>query len=261
MLARTALRLITVAALAGTPDARPTIAADRVDDSRLADLAPESVPDDGLPVIVVICDDDDGEAFSDQNGGPPFDRMIDLNIEMAIASRVQYVDPNDPAASVYVVEAPDTDARLEASLDFLEFQAIRELAIGVSPFAVKFRQLARITHRACHRAASDDGVKIASRLLTLKCRINDDQIEVLDANAPVPAGIDALPEQLRSVAKLLQVGSSGAVTCAALAAKLTQITASLALEGFDFRADAGDAVQTEEPDDSEVVVTVDLPQV
>jgi hypothetical protein len=256
MLARTALRLATVAALLGR-----TIADDRVDDSRLADLAPESVPEDGLPVIMVICDDDDGEAFSEQNGGPPFDRMIDLNIEMAIASRVQYVDPNDPQASVYVVEAPDTDARLEASLDFLEFQTIRELAIGLSPFAVKFRQLARIAHRACHRAATDDGVKIASRLLTLRCRVNDDAIEVLDANAPAPVGLDALPEPLRSVAKLLPVDSSGGVTCAALAAKLTQITAGVALEGLDFRADAGDAIQTELPDDREVVVTVDLPQV
>jgi hypothetical protein len=255
MLARTALRLVTVAALSGR-----TIADGRVDDSRLADLAPESVPEDGLPVIMVICDDDDGEAFSEQNGGPPFDRMIDLNLELSIASRVQYVDPNNPAASVYVVEAPDTDARLEASLDFLEFQSIRELAIGVSPFAVKFRQLARIVHRACHRAATDDGVKIASRLLTLRCRVNDDAIEVLDVNAPAPVGLDALPEPLRSVAKLLPLDSSGGVTCAALAAKLAQITAGTALEGFDFRADAGDAVKTIAPDDREVVVTVDLPQ-
>ena len=255
MLARTALRLITVAALEAK-----TIAEGRVDDSRLADLAPESVPEDGLPVIMVICDDDDGDAWSDQNGGPPFDRMIDLNVEMAIASRVQYVDPDNAQASVYVVEAPDTDARLEASLDFLEFQLIRELAIGISPFAVKFRQLARITHRACHRAASDDGVKIASRLLTLRCRVNDDQIEVLDASAPAPVGLDALPEPLRSVAKLLPAESSGGVTCAALAAKLTQIVTGGPLEGFDFRADAGDAVRTDDPDDREVVVTVDLPQ-
>jgi hypothetical protein len=255
MLARTALRLITVAALAGR-----TIAAGRVDDSRLSDLAPESVPEDGLPVLMVICDDDDGDAWSEQNGGPPFDRMIDLNIEMAMASRVQYVDPNDPASSVYVVEAPDTDARLEASLDFLEFQSIRELAFGVTPFAVMFRMLARITHRACHRAASDDGVKIAARLLTLRCRVNDDEIETLDVSAPAPAGLDALPEPLRSVAKLLPPDSSGGVICAALAAKLTQITAGVALEGFDFRADAGDAVKTLLPDDREVVVTVDLPQ-
>lgn len=260
MLARTALRLITVAALAGTAGSRPTIAAERVFDSRLADLAPESVPDDGLPVIMAIADDDDGEAWSDQNGGPPFDRMVDLNLELSIASRVQYVDPNNAAASVYVVEAPDTDARLEASLDFLEFQTIRELAYGMSPYAVKFRQLARIVHRACHRAATDDGVKIASRLLTLRCRINDDVIEVLDANAPAPVGLDALPEPLRSVAKLLPPESSGGVTCAALAALMIQLQAGDALEGFDFRADAGDGVKTEDPDDREVVVTIDLPQ-
>jgi hypothetical protein len=257
MFARTALRLITVATLAGTADARPTIAADRVDDSRLADLAPESVPEDGLPVIMVICDDDDGEALSEQNGGPPFDRTIDLNLELSIASRVAYLDPAHPdAAPVYQVEAPDTDARLEASLDCLEFQAIRELSYGQTPFAVLFRRLARITHRACHRGATDDGVKIASRLLTLKCRVNDDAIEILGASDPAPVGLDALPEPLRSVAKLLPVDSAGGVICAALAAKIAPLKAAVALEGVDIRSDAGQPAA--DIDDDVVGVTVDL---
>lgn len=255
MLARTALRLITVAALSGA-----TIAADRVDDSRLADLAPESVPDDGLPVIMVIADDDDGDAWSEQNGGPPFDRLVDLNLELAIASRVQYVDPNNPADSVYQIEAPDTDARLEASLDFLEFQTIRELAIGLTPYAIQFRKQARIVHRACHRAATDDGVKIASRLLTLKCRINDDAIDTLLPADPVPTGFGALPEPLRTVAMLLPAGSSGAVTCAAIAAAMTQVRVTTPFTGVDIRADARDAIETETPDDGEVLITVDLPQ-
>lgn len=251
MLARTALRLITVAALTGA-----TIAVDRVDDSRLADLAPESIPDDGLPVIMAIADDDDGDALSEQNGGPPFDRMIDLNLELAIASKVQYVDPQNPANSVYQVEAPDTDARLEASLDFLEFQTIRELAYGLSPYAVMFRKLARIVSRSCHRAATDDGVKIASRILTLKCRVNDDAIETLGASDPAPVGLDALPEPLRSVAKLLPPGSSGGVTCAALAAAMTQVQAGVKLTGFDVRADAG--TPPLDANDDVVGATIDL---
>lgn len=252
MLARTALRLITVATLAGTADLRPTIAGDRVDDSRLADLAPESVPEDGLPVIMVIADDDDGEAFSEQNGGPPFDRMVDINLELSIASRVEYIDPANPANSVYQVEAPDTDARLEASLDFLEFQTIRELAYGVTPYAVMFRRLARIVHRACHRAATDDGVKIASRILTLRCRINDDCIEVVPAATPAPVGLDALPEPLRSVAKLLPLASSGGVTCAALAAMMTQVKVG-PLEGIDLQADPGGSGDI-------ITIPVNLPQ-
>lgn len=259
MFTRTALRLITVAALAGTVDARPTIAADRIDDSRLADMAPETVPDDGLPVGVVICDDDDGDAWSDQNGGPPFDRHIDLNIEMSIASRVQYVDPNNPAASIYVVEAPDTDPRLEASLDLFEFQVIRELAYGLSPFSAMFRKIARVTHRACHRAASDDGVKIASRLLTLRCRVNDDQISVRSTSATAPTGLDVLPEPLLSVAKLLPAGSAGAVICAALAAKVSVLTAG-PLRGVDLTADARDHAPTPDPTDAQIEITVDLPQ-
>jgi hypothetical protein len=254
MLARTALRLIAVAALEGR-----TIAEDRVDDSRMGALAPETVADDAKAVIIAIADDDDGEAWSEQNGGPPFDRLIDLNFELAMKSRVQYVNPDDPADSIYVVEAPDTDARLEASLDFLEFQTIRELAFGLSPYAVKFRQLARITHRACHRAATDDGIKIASRILTLKCRINDDQIDVI-TDGTVPVGLDALPEPLRSVAKLLPADSSGGMICAALAAAMTQLTLNAPLRGFDIRADARDHVPAPDPTSAEVLITIDLPQ-
>jgi len=249
MLARTALRLTTVAALEGA-----TLAADRVYDSRLADLNPENVPDDGLPVIIVIADDDDGEAWSEQNGGPPFDRMVDLNIELSIAARVQYVDPANEAQSIYVIEAPDTDARLEASLDMMEFHAIRALAFGQTPYAVMFRKLARIAHRLCHRAGADDGVKIASRLLTLRCRINDDDIQSLDVSAPEPKGLDVLPEPLRSVAKILPAHSSGGLTCAAIAAGLSPLRDAVPLRGFDFRADAGEGDQ---PDD-EVIVNVDL---
>jgi hypothetical protein len=259
MFARTALRLITVAALTGTADLRPTIAADRIDDSRLADLAPETVPDDGLPVIMVICDDDDGEAWSEQNGGPPFDRMIDLNIEMSIASRVQYIDPTNLANSTYVVEAPDTDARLEASIDLMEFQTIRELAYGLSPFSIMFRKLARITHRACHRAATDDGVKIASRILTLKCRVNDDDIEIVSTAAAPSEGLDALPEPLRSVAKILPAGSTGLLTCTALAAKIVQLTTG-PLAGVDLTADARDHAPTPEPTDAQIEIKIDLPQ-
>jgi hypothetical protein len=255
MLARTALRLITVAALAGK-----TIAQERVDDSRLADMSPESIPEDGLPVIMVIADDDDGDALSDQNGGPPFDRLVDLNLELAMAARVQYVDTENPANSVYQVEAPDTDARLEASLDFLEFQTIRELAYGLTPYAVQFRKLARIVHRACHRAATDDGVKIASRLLTLRCRINDDVIEVLDPSAPAPVGLDALPMPLRSVAKLLPADSWGGKICSALAAAMTPLQVTVALAAVDIRADARDHVPSPEPSSDEIQITVDLPQ-
>ncbi len=169
---------------------------------------------------------------------------------------MQYVDPDNPANSVYQVEAPDTDARLEASLDLLEFQAIRELAYGQSAFSVMFRRIARVVHRACHRAATDDGVKIASRLLTLRCRVNDDAIDVLGASDVPPVGLDLLPEPLRSVAKLMPEGSTGAVTCAALASALAPLEASVALQGFDFKADAG-SPPADNADD-EVAVTVDL---
>lgn len=255
MLARLALRLAAVAALDGR-----TIAEDRVDDSRLAALAPEDVPDDGLPVIMAITDDDDGEAFSEQDGGPPFDRLIDLCLELSMQARVQYIDPGNPAESIYNIEAPDTDARLDASLDFLEFQTVRELACGYSPFAREFQRIARIVSRSCHRAAADDGTKIASRLLTLRCRVNDDEIEEFVGDDVLPTGLNVLPEPLRSVAKLLPPTSSGGKICAEIAAKLQPVVVGGVFAGADIRADARDAVQTPEPDDGEIQIAVNFPQ-
>jgi hypothetical protein len=237
-LARTALRLCAVSTLKGATGARPTIAESRVYDSRISDFTPEDYEDDAKPSVIVLTDSDDGEALSEQNGGPPFHRMIDLVVEIGMVQALQ--DGAD-----YIVGYPDTDKRLEASLDALEFQIMRRLAYDPAPLSVLFRKFVRIRKHECHRQVLDDtGVKIAARLLTLTCEVNDDQVIVYNqsptASPAIPTGFDVLPEPLRSVAKALPAGSAELDVCNALAAALAPVTAP-PLKGVDTTFDADPA--------------------
>jgi hypothetical protein len=54
-LARTALRLAALNALQGSsPSAGPTIAANRVYDSRISDFQPETYIDDARPAVILL---------------------------------------------------------------------------------------------------------------------------------------------------------------------------------------------------------------
>lgn len=261
-LARTALRLCAAGTLKGAVGARPTIAQERVYDSRNDPFQPEDFADDAKPIVVVVTDGDDGDALSNQNGGPPFHRNIELVLELAMVARAPVTDDSGNPTGGYVIGVPDTDARLEASLDLLEFQVIRRLANDPAPLSVLFRKLARIWKRECHRQIDDAaGVKIASRVLVLTCEAKDDRVQVFNnPNMPLPTGLDALPEPLRTVAKALPAGSAGADTCAALAGAISQLTLP-ALNGVDAIYDgANRAPPPDEPDDRTVVGKIDLDQ-
>lgn len=61
----------------------------------------------------------------------------------SIQKPVPNPQPGQPA-TVYVVGHPDTDRRLEASLDLMEFQVLRRLADDPDPMCVLFRRFVRI---------------------------------------------------------------------------------------------------------------------
>lgn len=230
-LARTALRLAAVACLQGDDaSGGPTIAANRVYDSRITDFSPETFLDDAMPTVIVLTDEDEGEQLSRQNGGPPFHRLIDLVFEIGIVQTQQ--DGAD-----FVVGYPDTDARHEASLDLLEFQIARRLGYDPAAFPTLFRKFVRPTKHDCHRQVLDDtGVKIACRILTWTCEVNDDRVivyNVASTSPTLPTGFDVLPEPLRSVALALPDGSSGRDVCNAIAASLKPLIAP-PLRGIDF---------------------------
>jgi len=207
-LARTALRLAVVQAIAGVKGDRPTIAEGRVYDSRASAEQPEAFAEDAKAIVLVLTDGDEGDALSDQNGGPPFRRNIELVLDIGMVCQ----EKADDEPSGYVLVYPDTDARLEASLDVLETQIIRQLAAGGDPLAIWFQNHVRVWKRESHRQVEDEtGVKLARRVTTLACELSDDKYEV-DATG--------LPEPLHSVAVLMPPGSYGAETCATIAANL-----------------------------------------
>lgn len=229
-LARTALRLCISAALKGEAGARPTIAEGRVYDSRISDLAPDALVDDAKPTMILLTDVDDGDALSEQNGGPPFRRMIEVVIEMGMTQAVK-------DGAEYVVGYPDTDARHEASLDLLEFQVLRRLAYDPAPMSVLFRKIARIRKRECHRQVMDESsVKIAARILTLTCQVEDDQVQIFGAGG-APSGLLALPQPLRDVCLAMPEGSPGYAVCQTMAATVPSLTAA-EFKGIDFEYDA-----------------------
>lgn len=216
-IARTALRLAAVQSLTGTAGARPTIAEGRVYDSRLSPEQPDVFGDDAKPTIIILADGDEGDALSDQNGGPPFHRRIDLVFDIGMICR----EKADDDADGYLVGYPDTDARLEASLDVLQTQVIRWLSASSDPLAIWFQNRVRIWKQESHRQVEENtSVKLARRLLTLTCELNDDAYDIVAPGADTPSGLAVLPDPLRSVCALMPDGSSGADACATIAAAL-----------------------------------------
>lgn len=252
-LARTALRLCISAALKGEVGNRPTIAEERIYDSRLSDYAPDTFGPDAKATVAILTDNDDGEALSRQNGGPPFKRDIDVVLEIGMTVRIK--DGNE-----FLIGYPDTDARLEAALDTLEFQIQRRLSDDPSPMPTLFRKIARIWKVTSHRQVLDNAaVKAACRLVTLSCQVSDDQVQRFNSAGVVPSGIDALPEPLRTVAQHLPAGSSGKQIVDTIASALTGLTIP-PFTGVDTIIDAADAVH-DEGDDREVALKIDVPQV
>lgn len=235
-MARTALRLAAVQAITGAADARPTIADGRVYDSRISPEQPDTFGEDARPTVIVLTDGDEGDALSDQNGGPPFHRRIDLVFDLGMVCQ----EKADDDADGYLVGYPDTDARLEASLDILQTQIVRYLTASDAPLAIWFQRFVRIWKQESHRQAEDNtSVKLARRLLTLTCELNDDAYEIVMPSETPPTGLDVLPDPLLTVCQLMPVGSAGAQSCAAIAAALgnTPFTPD-AFRGVDITADA-----------------------
>src|SRR3954462_1828117 len=97
-LARTALRLAGMAALNADPVIADLVGG-RVFDSRIESLA-ETEP---VPVITVLTEEMQGDAWSANNGGAPFNDHCELVLEIAARGLVPAHD--DDPAFIYV---PDT---------------------------------------------------------------------------------------------------------------------------------------------------------
>lgn len=186
-LGRMCLRLAAVSALRGA-----TIAGDNVFDSRVEAVnLTDSIPIAGA--IAVYSEQDDGEALSSQNGGPPFNPTIELVFEISIQARVVQPDGS------YVVGAPVTDDELESTLDIIEAQVELTLFRSYSPLSVLFRRVAkRVKQKTSVRFVDPKGgEKLAVRYALYQVEIDDRETPVYD---PALSGLDRLPEPFRSIA-------------------------------------------------------------
>lgn len=210
-LARTALRLAAVEALKADPvifalcsgpDAKGDIKT-RIYDSRMAEFD-RTEP---VPVIIVTTDDDQGEGFSANNGGAPFDLTVDLALEIAVKAWAV-----DEAGALLGIGSPATDREVEAQLDLIEERAVEALTAGETPQATLVRKVTRKVARKKSARFVEDGTgeKLAIRLVTLSASLKGEDRHVRD----LPTGpFHRLPDPLRTVCEAMPAGSSARQTC------------------------------------------------
>lgn len=257
-LSRTALRLATVEAL--RPHASiagngpwPTIAGKRVFDTAL-DAFDILNPSNRAPVVVVYTDHDNGDP-GQKAGGPPFKRIVDLLIEIAV-----YVKAKDDDGT-YAVGLPQSDAELEASLDLLDAQV--RFALMYAPSGLIWRNLtgSRVGDiRSLPLRSGQEATRLAMRTITMQVQVPDDCYDA--APADVLTGNAALPQPLRGVIAALNAAGYGAKIGAGLAEEAPQMPVATPLEKIVMDVTAIDppGVPAPEPaSDLEVTATVSAP--
>ena len=138
-LERTALRLATVMALTnGFQPPYPTMARQLVFDSRIDPVQGVNA-DELVPIVRVMTDDDQGESLSANNGGPPFERRVNLVMEISLGTLGQEADGG--------LILPATEPELEAMLDLFERQIERAFLDVQSPWGAELNKLCRRIER------------------------------------------------------------------------------------------------------------------
>ena len=233
--ARIALRLTTMEALRPSAVVAangpfPTMAGTHVFDSRVAPISDVS-PDERRPIAVVYTERDYYNP-GQRAGGPPFLHLIDLVVQTSLVVR-------DTGAAEYTVGVPATDAELDASLDLFEAQILFCLVYG--PTGALWRKLTgrRILdiQSAVHRD-SEDGARLAERTMTIRVAVDEDEFD--PAPAVDPAGLDRLPEPLRSIVAELAAGAYGAALAQGLAAAAPVMPTAVPLRDVSLAAQPHD---------------------
>jgi hypothetical protein len=173
-LSRLMVRALACVALQQQSDdeVAPTMAEDRVFDSRLDPLMFEQFGDKPMPGITVYTDDDTGELLNRGSGDGPFRRWVDLRVEIVIGSfDTEIVD----GEKNIVFDLPMTDAQLEAQLDLFEAQVKWALWQLPRKYTAAFRAyVVRIESVTSHATRDEANNKFASRRMHFKLEIPDD---------------------------------------------------------------------------------------
>lgn len=207
MMHRTALRLATVAALTNGGGTAPTMAGQRVYDSRndpmnLADRT------EVQPVIIVHTERD-RRSRAGPNGRPVSavsQRNVDLRLDFGLTT----VGKDDNGA--VIVGWPKIDSDLEALLDLFEYQ-IDAALFGSGPWAQLWQQVAGVADVVSDRfvtAPEDGDLRLAVRELVLGTQVQPDCLprHALAGDTVPPAAITG---PLKTVADAIAATGTGAL--------------------------------------------------
>lgn len=208
---RACLRLAATAALRDVTIVGGNVFDSRIEAVNLTDEQPIA------GAIAVYTEQDEGDALSEQNGGPPFVSAVDLILEITMQS----IGPVR-ADGTYTVVTPVTDDELEATLDVIETQAEDSLFRSYAVNSVLFRIAAkRPKHKISLRFTDPkEGQKLAVRYVTYTIEIDDREVPVTDGTL---TGFGALPYPFSAIAPQWPAGpeQEKAIGIAALLAGTT----------------------------------------
>jgi len=255
-LARLALRLAAIEALCPaatvTTGPYPTVAANRVFDSRIDLIAGAVSPEDitvalraleNKPVLTVYTEEHESRPYG-SSLHPPAEQFVELVVEamIAISGTVEIEQQDGSVETVGTIDAPATDRQHEAILDVLESQ-VRYLlnpatrapsGTLLGKVAMECREITSVPQRA-----SDRAIRLAARTIRFRLKLK---------NEVWPAASGKLPEPLATVAAALPAGSSGAALCASLLPLIPGEPALTPLQGVDIYTHLESTTSISDPD-------------
>lgn len=274
-LARLALRLAAFEALcpslAASAGPWPTLAGNLVYDSRIDLIEGDEkalAELEGRPLAVVYTEKDDLTPYGEGVKYPAQEQVVHLTVEIMIAAAatVEFVNASGEATSVGAVSAPITDRQHEATLDVLEAQIRRVLGKrayeDAPPSSALFNRVAmEVRHiESVPQRTVDRATRIAARTVTFLVKIKTERwpLNLADGEG-APTGFALLPEPLATVANGLDQASTGYALCQQIVA-LMNVPVRRA-GGLDVRAFFGVTphAQPVNPNGSDADVRTDVP--
>lgn len=183
--ARLLLRALTVLTLTrGGSGPFPTMAGAAVFDTRIDPIVEVAEENQHLPLAIVYTDNDQRKNLNTNTSGGPWSRSIDLVIEIALGS----IRKGSATEEKAKFEFAETDAEMEALLDFFEAEVELALADPVNPYAVQWRLLVKkwiFVESVPHRSSSG-AQRLAVRQLRFEVEIAADCRPKPTLTAPTP---------------------------------------------------------------------------
>ena len=195
-LQRLLLRAAFVRALSnGGAPPYPTIAEDRVYDSRIGDLQMTDAQS-MLPVIAVYTDADEREQRDKGSLAGGFNRTIEVALEISIGTW---------SADHNAFGLPETDPELEALLDIMETQIWRAI-YSPTPAANALQRMLKSVDawESIPGRTADGNNKVSARKIVIRCCVQDDCRPIAVQHEPPFDAPAAIGEQAPYLQSLLE---------------------------------------------------------